>query len=185
MYAREVDGKTLEFGVSGLLWNSNVLMYDRATDSLWSQALHQAVTGPMSGKKLKKYPSTLTTWGKWRKAHPDTRALTFNTGYRRDYSEDPYADYYESRGGRMTWTRKAFMAERFMKCRPECVMAAIELYTDKHYGQKDERYCPGIAIRLTRGSAAELEKEMDRHRHFQRGRGLYAGTQGRRSGGNG
>ena len=74
-------------------------MYDHQTESLWSQVLQQAVTGPMTDTKLSRRPSTLTTWGKWRKKYPETDVLTPATGHVRDYSKDPYADYYESRSG--------------------------------------------------------------------------------------
>ncbi len=73
------------------------MMYDRETESLWSQVLNRAVAGPLSGTGLEKMGSTLTSWGKWKKKYPATRVATFNTGHRRDYSEDPYADYYQSR----------------------------------------------------------------------------------------
>ena len=99
MYSRKIANQTYRFGVSGLLYKSNVLMYDRQTESLWSQVLQHAVTGPMTGKKLTRLPSTLTTWGKWRKTHPDTDVLTPATGHVRDYSKDPYESYYESRSG--------------------------------------------------------------------------------------
>lgn len=69
-------------------------MYDRQTDSLWSQVRCQAVTGIMAGKKLEVLPSTLTTWEKWLKKHPETEVLSLDTGFDRDYSKDPYADYY-------------------------------------------------------------------------------------------
>ena len=74
-------------------------MYDQQTESLWSQVLQHAVTGPMTDTKLSRLPSTLTTWGKWRKKYPETDVLTPETGHIRDYSKDPYADYYESRSG--------------------------------------------------------------------------------------
>lgn len=99
MYSRKIDNQTYRFGVSGLLYKSNVLMYDHQTESLWSQVLQHAVTGPMTGKKLTRLPSTLTTWGKWRKTHPDTDVLSPATGHVRDYSKDPYESYYESRSG--------------------------------------------------------------------------------------
>ena len=99
MYSRKIGGKDYRFGVSGLLYKSNVLMYDQQTESLWSQVLQHAVTGPMTDTKLSRLPSTLTTWGKWRRKHPGTDALTPATGHVRDYSRDPYEDYYESRSG--------------------------------------------------------------------------------------
>ncbi|GAB4179788.1 MAG: hypothetical protein Tsb0017_05970 [Geothermobacteraceae bacterium] len=99
MYSRQVRGKTFTFGVSGLLYKSNVLMYDRQTESLWSQIERRAVTGVMSGAGLDVLSSTLTSWRRWLALHPDTLVLTPNTGYSRDYSRDPYEDYYRSRHG--------------------------------------------------------------------------------------
>lgn len=98
MYDRTIDGRELEFGVSGMLWNANVLLYDRQSESLWSQVKGGAVTGPMSGARFRTRPSTVTSWKKWRTRHPETLVLSRDTGYRRDYSEDPYDDYYARRG---------------------------------------------------------------------------------------
>lgn len=99
MYSRQVDEKEFTFGVSGMLYKANVLMYDRQTESLWSQVRREAVTGPMTGAKLKVLPSRLTTWQKWLKQYPQTEVLSMDTGYSRNYSRDPYADYYASRKG--------------------------------------------------------------------------------------
>lgn len=99
MYARKLDGKTYTFGVSGLLYRSNVLMYDHQTESLWLQVKRRSVTGPMTGTKLSTFPSSITTWGKWKKKHPDTTVLSFDTGHNRNYSRDPYEDYYRERRG--------------------------------------------------------------------------------------
>ena len=57
------------------------------------------MTGPMTGAKLKRLPSTVTSWEKWRTRYPQTEVLSLKTGYVRDYSNDPYADYYQSRSG--------------------------------------------------------------------------------------
>ncbi len=97
-FASKVGGRSLSFGVSGLLYNSDVLLYDRETESLWSQLLNKAVTGPMKGRKLKALPLTHTTWRAWRRAHPDTLVLSTDTGHRRDYDRDPYAAYEKERG---------------------------------------------------------------------------------------
>jgi hypothetical protein len=99
VYSRKIADQTYRFGVSGLLYKSNVLMYDHQTESLWSQVLQRAVTGPKTNTKLTRLPSTLTTWGKWKKTHPTTDVLTPATGHVRDYSRDPYEDYYKSRSG--------------------------------------------------------------------------------------
>ncbi len=89
----------MTFGVSGLLYRSNVLMYDHQTESLWLQVKRRAVTGPMTGTKLKILSSSVTTWKKWNRRYPDTLVLSFDTGFARDYSLDPYEDYYKSRSG--------------------------------------------------------------------------------------
>jgi len=90
-------GRQLNFGVSGLLYQSDVLLYDRQTESLWSQIKQEAVTGKLIGTRLQLLPSTQTTWGAWKKKHPNTFVLSTQTGYSRDYERDPYEDYYTSR----------------------------------------------------------------------------------------
>lgn len=85
----KVAGKILQFGVSGLLYNSDVLMYDRQTQSLWSQILSQAVTGSMKGTLLPAVAVTHTTWVDWRNRHPDTLVLDTNTGFNRNYRKPP------------------------------------------------------------------------------------------------
>ena len=99
MYARRIEGNDYTFGVSGLLYASNVRMYDHQTDSLWLQVRRAAVAGPLTGTKLKVIPSTVTTWEKWRKKHPATQVLSLETGHQRDYSRDPYEAYYRSGKG--------------------------------------------------------------------------------------
>ncbi len=92
-FAAEVAGRALEFGVSGLLYNSDVLMYDHQTESLWSQIMKTAVTGEMKGAKLTAISLRHTTWHDWRSRHPDTDVLSERTGYRRNYGKNPYAAY--------------------------------------------------------------------------------------------
>ena len=92
----EIQGRAHSFGVSGLLYNSDMLLYDRETESLWSQIMKQAISGPLTGKKLQQIPLTHTTWRDWKKRHPHTQVLSTNTGYRRDYSRTPYPGYSTS-----------------------------------------------------------------------------------------
>jgi hypothetical protein len=96
VYNRAVGGKTLTFGVSGKLYQSNLVLYDEDTQSLWSQLEGRALAGPMAGQKLATVPSTVTTWEAWRKKHPTTDVLNINTGYTRDYGVDPYWGYEHS-----------------------------------------------------------------------------------------
>ncbi|MCA9010575.1 MAG: DUF3179 domain-containing protein [Planctomycetaceae bacterium] len=85
-----------EFGVSGLLYNSNVLMYDRRSkpESLWSQVRATGVTGPGMEKPLKTLPVELTTWTDWKERYPASEVLSLDTGHRRDYSSSPYSSYF-------------------------------------------------------------------------------------------
>ncbi|MCP4391021.1 MAG: DUF3179 domain-containing protein [Gammaproteobacteria bacterium] len=92
-----IDGKATDFGVSGLLYNSDVLLYDRDTESLWSQILNKSVAGERVGKTLTAIPISHTTWRDWLGKHPDTLVLSDDTGYSRDYQRDPYAGYETSR----------------------------------------------------------------------------------------
>ena len=91
-----IDGERKTFGVSGLLYNSDVLLYDRETETLWSQILSQGVAGPLVGRKLEVLQTYNTSWQDWKKQYPSTLVLSTNTGYDRDYSRDPYPEYYTS-----------------------------------------------------------------------------------------
>jgi hypothetical protein len=92
-----IDGITTDFGVSGLLYNSDVLLYDRDTESLWSQILGKSISGKRVGTQLKSIPVSHTTWGDWRARHPQTLVMSDDTGHSRDYQRDPYAGYETSR----------------------------------------------------------------------------------------
>ena len=81
------------FGVSGTLVNSNLVMYDRATDSRWPQVLATAIEGPLEGRALREFEVVWTTWGRWRRRHPGTEVLSEDTGYARNYGIDPYGSY--------------------------------------------------------------------------------------------
>jgi len=94
VFERVIDGQEVEFGTSGKLYNSNLLMYDRLTESYWSQALGIAVKGELSGYKLNLIPFDVITWGDWKTLHPNTLVMTTDTGYIRSYSTDPYGNYY-------------------------------------------------------------------------------------------
>ncbi|KMP12529.1 hypothetical protein UR09_00215 [Candidatus Nitromaritima sp. SCGC AAA799-A02] len=91
-----IKKRKMTFGVSGLLYQSDLLLYDHQTESLWSQIESEAVTGPLTGTRLKLLSSTHTTWGQWKKKYPETRVLSDQTGFRRDYDRDPYAGYDRS-----------------------------------------------------------------------------------------
>ena len=96
VFDREIGGQVRSFGVSGLLYQSDVLLYDRASESLWSQIASEAIAGPMRGKRLELLRSAQIPWGDWREQHPDTTVLSDATGYRRNYRKTPYGGYSTS-----------------------------------------------------------------------------------------
>lgn len=82
------DGRPLELRTSGLLQRSNKLMYDVGTSSLWDQFDGVAVTGPLRGTKLDRVPVVVSTWGEWRRAHPEGTVIAEGAGTGRDYGAD-------------------------------------------------------------------------------------------------
>lgn len=92
-FAVRFDGADLTFGVSGLLYNSDVLLFDYRTGSLWSQILSKAISGPLKGTDIPAIPAAHTTWRDWRERHPDTLVLSTDTGFRARYNSSPYAEY--------------------------------------------------------------------------------------------
>jgi len=85
-----------QFGVSGLLYQSDVLLYDHQSESLWSQLMMQAVTGARAGEKLIAMPVHHASWRAWKAAHPQSTVVSRDTGFRRDYSRNPYAGYADT-----------------------------------------------------------------------------------------
>jgi len=93
---RTVAGKTTEFGVSGVLYNSDLVLYDRATETLWDQIEAKGIVGSMTDEHLELIPVSMSRWAKWRGRHPETLVLSTDTGFDYDYTKDRYADYRDS-----------------------------------------------------------------------------------------
>lgn len=89
-----VKGKRVEFGTSGKLWKSNLVMYDRKTNSLWSQVLGEAIVGEMTGTKLKLFSSDQVQYGNWKRLFPNGQVLSRDTSISRFYGTNPYGDYF-------------------------------------------------------------------------------------------
>ncbi len=95
-FERVLDGKPVEFGVSGLLHNSDLIVYDRDSESLWQQITATAFAGPRRGQTLKTVPVALTTWSEWQAAHPETEVLAPPSDDPRYAARAPYGDYDRS-----------------------------------------------------------------------------------------
>ncbi len=92
-FHRVLDGDPVEFGVSGLLRHSDLVMYDRKTETLWQQLTGKGIVGDRAGEELEVIPSQLVSFKQFKENHPDGTVLSRNTGYRRPYGQNPYAGY--------------------------------------------------------------------------------------------
>ncbi len=92
-FDRRVSGKTLDFGVSGNLRNSDLVMYDRETESWWQQFGGEGIVGRYAGTTLTHFPARIVAWAEFRREHPNGRVLSENTGYVRPYGQNPYVGY--------------------------------------------------------------------------------------------
>ncbi len=93
VFERTLAGEPVEFGVSGLLRNSDLVMYDRKTETLWQQLTGKAIVGDLTGRTLKQLPSQIVSFRQFEKAHPDGEVLSRDTGHNRPYGRNPYAGY--------------------------------------------------------------------------------------------
>ncbi|PKD43090.1 DUF3179 domain-containing protein [Rhodohalobacter barkolensis] len=89
-----VNGKSTTFGVSGLIHKNNLILYDRLTDSYWSQMISEGINGEHRGTSLATVKVVEMTWKAWKEAFPDSKVLNRNTGFTRDYTKYLYGEDY-------------------------------------------------------------------------------------------
>jgi hypothetical protein len=92
-FDRNVDGRVLDFGVSGFLRKSDLVMFDRFSDSLWQQITGEALVGQFTGTKLELLPSSIVAWADFRDKFPQGKVLSRDTGFSRPYGRNPYEGY--------------------------------------------------------------------------------------------
>jgi hypothetical protein len=97
VFERSVDGETLEFGTTGKLKDSNLIMYDRRSESWWQQFSGEAIAGIHAGEKLTLLPSRLQSWAQFKADHPGGEVLVPNDPELRDYGRNPYVGYDSGR----------------------------------------------------------------------------------------
>ncbi len=93
VFDRRVAGETLDFGTTGKLRNSDLVMYDRQTQSWWQQFGGKALVGRHAGERLEQLPARIVGWGEARRTFPAARVLSRDTGHSRDYGQNPYEGY--------------------------------------------------------------------------------------------
>jgi hypothetical protein len=96
VYKSTNSKEILKFGVSGYFYKNNDMLFDRKTESLWTQFSGEALIGSLTGAKLEHYPFELVTYKQAKAMHPDAQIMTFDTGYRRNYLEDPFSEFAKS-----------------------------------------------------------------------------------------
>ncbi len=92
-FERRLDGQVLGFGTTGRLRFSNLIMYDRQTETWWQQATGEAVAGQFTCRQLVHYPASIIAWETFKSTYPGGMVLSRTTGYNRDYGRNPYAGY--------------------------------------------------------------------------------------------
>jgi len=93
-YKRTVLEKAITFKASDKVYNANPLLTDKETKSLWSQYTGKCIVGRLAGQELEAIPVLVASWGDWKKSHPETEVLSLQTGYKREYEKNLYADFY-------------------------------------------------------------------------------------------
>jgi hypothetical protein len=92
-FKRTINGEVLDFGTTGRLRYSNLIMYDRQTETWWQQATGEAIAGELTGTQLEFYPATIISWEDFKAAFPQGKVLSRETGYLRNYGHNPYVGY--------------------------------------------------------------------------------------------
>ncbi len=148
VFERSFSGREVEFGVSGLLRNNDLVLYDRQTESLWQQITARAFAGRMRGQELRAVPSAMTTWGRWRNAHPQTKVLSTDTGFDRPYANrSPYGDYEASE-------RLMFPVSFDRRLHPKTVVYGVEAEAGS-YAIPEEALAGGDTIEHPAGSGID------------------------------
>ena len=121
-FDRRFDGRVLDFGTTGRLRHSDLVMYDRQTESWWQQATGEGIIGKYAGEQLIFIPAPVLSWAEARRAYPEAVVLSRETGYDREYGRNPYEGY--DRGGPLRW---AFRGRADGRLKPMERVAAIEV----------------------------------------------------------
>ncbi len=125
-FERTFDGQVLDFGTTGRLRKSDLVMYDRQTETWWQQATGEAIVGRYAGRELTFVPSPVLSWETVKERHPDARVLSRDTGYDRPYGRNPYTGYDRRQGP----------IARFFSGEPDDRLPAMERVVALHFGDE-------------------------------------------------
>ncbi|HEV8176266.1 MAG TPA: DUF3179 domain-containing protein, partial [Gemmatimonadales bacterium] len=130
-FDRRLNGTLLDFGTTGRLRHSDLVMYDRQTESWWQQATGEAIAGRLAGRNLEFLSAPLVSWKTFKTNHPDGLVLSRETGFDRPYGENPYARYDDPKGSPIP---------SFFRGRPDPRLPAMERVTAVSLGGEDVAY---------------------------------------------
>lgn len=173
VFDRRVGSSTLSFGVSGLLRKSNLVMWDRETESLWQQFVGEAIVGSRTGERLRPLPASLIPFSKFRSDHPDGLVQSGNTGHVRPYGTNPYENYIHGRPNfldekpdpRHPPMERVVGTVSESKTEPSFVVLLSRLAEEKEIRVEDDgkmyifRYIPGTNAVLERRKIADSRRE--------------------------
>ena len=142
VFDRRVGGSERRFGISGLLYQSDLLMFDRESESLWSQISAHSISGPARANRLTLVRSRLVRWVDWKRAHPETTVLSLETGHVRPYGQTPYEGYATSE-------RLAFPVPRDPRYHPKMRTLGLRMADGRARGY------PLVEVRRAGGLVAE------------------------------
>ncbi len=167
-FDRRVKDDVLDFGTSGRLYRSNLVMYDRQTKSLWIQFIGRAVAGPFMGEELRKIPVQMVSWAEMKRSHPDARILSRDTGNRRDYGSNPYAGYDEigaspflfdgKADGRLAAMERVVAVRLGRRSKAYAYRHLLEAADDGRAVVTDEVAGRAVVLFYARGTASALDK---------------------------
>jgi hypothetical protein len=150
-----INGEPVEFGTSGKLYNSNLVMYDRKTDTYWTQLDGLAIVGELTGMELKQLSMDTVGWGDWKAQHSEAEVLSQDTGFRRDYGFDPYGSYYTDSFLFST------VKERDDRVHPKTVVFGIEVDGESTAYIEDDLIEQGIIEDIIAGVSVRVERGAD------------------------
>lgn len=139
-FDRRFNGRILDFGTTGRLRHSDLVMYDRQTESWWQQATGEGIVGEFAGERLTFISAPVVDWGTIKQSEPDAQILSRQTGYRRDYGDNPYRGYDALTGSPIS---------RFFRARLDRRLSAMERVVAVSIGDEDVAY-PFLALEDSR-----------------------------------
>ena len=165
VFDRRLDDATLTFGVTGLLRHSDMVMYDRETESWWQQFTGEAIVGDLTGTKLRQLPAQIIGFAQFAAAHPHGLVLSRETGFKREYGKNPYAGYDDINSSPI-----AYRGKNDRQLRPMEKVIAVEIggaakaypysITRKQHVVQDQIDSTDLVVFHTKGATSALDSSV-------------------------